>query len=143
VRIEPMPARQLARDAAPGAGKVYLVGAAGRSDLLTVKALRLLESAQVVLHDDLVAPAILALAKQAELVNVASVVGEAHYPGRDSHRMIGLRGRAGAWCGSRAAIRCCLDARLRRCRLWPRRACPVRWFGGFGAFAAAAAAGCH
>jgi uroporphyrin-III C-methyltransferase / precorrin-2 dehydrogenase / sirohydrochlorin ferrochelatase len=45
------------------AGRVYLVGAGpGAPDLLTVKAVRLIESADVILHDDLVPQGILDLA---------------------------------------------------------------------------------
>ena len=59
------------------AGSVYLVGAGpGDPDLLTVKAVRLIESADVILHDDLVPQAILELAtRSAEVVNVGKRCG--------------------------------------------------------------------
>jgi len=58
-------------------GKVYLVGAGpGDPELLTVKALRLLNTAEVVLHDDLVTPEILKLiSPAAEVQNVGKRCG--------------------------------------------------------------------
>jgi uroporphyrin-III C-methyltransferase len=73
--------RQLARTgkepARAQAGHVYLVGAGpGDPELLTVKALRFIESADVLLHDDLVPPAILELAQpHAVVVNVGKRCG--------------------------------------------------------------------
>jgi uroporphyrin-III C-methyltransferase/precorrin-2 dehydrogenase/sirohydrochlorin ferrochelatase len=72
--------RQMARtgrEARAVAGNVYLVGAGpGDPELLTVKAVRLIESANVILHDDLVPQAILDLVKAgSDVVNVGKRCG--------------------------------------------------------------------
>jgi uroporphyrin-III C-methyltransferase len=72
--------KQLARtgrEARAAAGTVYLVGAGpGDPELLTLKAVRLIESADVILHDDLVPEAILNLAKSgADVANVGKRCG--------------------------------------------------------------------
>lgn len=71
-------------------GKVFLVGAGpGNPDLLTVKALRLIESADVILHDDLVPSAILELAAaSAEVVNVGKRCGTKSITQEEIHALM-------------------------------------------------------
>ena len=58
-------------------GKVYIVGAGpGAPDLLTLRAARLIESADIVFHDALVRPETLALALRARLVDVGKRFGK-------------------------------------------------------------------
>lgn len=78
-------------------GKVYLVGAGpGDPDLLTVRARNLLARADVVLHDDLVSTAILAIANsRAEIVNVGKRCGAAGTTQADIHRRMINAARAG------------------------------------------------
>ncbi|HEU5457401.1 MAG TPA: uroporphyrinogen-III C-methyltransferase, partial [Terracidiphilus sp.] len=94
------PTRRLAR--APlteitSPAKAFLVGAGpGDPDLLTVKALRILQSAQVVLHDDLVPEAILRLAPPtAEIVNVGKRCGTKTITQDDINTLLVTHVRAG------------------------------------------------
>ena len=89
--------RQLAqspRDAERG--KVFLVGAGpGDPDLLTVKALRLIQSADVILHDDLVPEPILNLAvSSAETVNVGKRCGAKSITQEEIHALMIEHARA-------------------------------------------------
>jgi uroporphyrin-III C-methyltransferase/precorrin-2 dehydrogenase/sirohydrochlorin ferrochelatase len=70
--------------------KVFLVGAGpGDPELLTVKALRLIQSAEVILHDDLVAPAILELAaSSAEVENVGKRCGTKSITQEEIHALM-------------------------------------------------------
>lgn len=68
---------QSVQQAGQGFGKVYLVGAGpGAADLLTVRAVRLLSEADVVLHDALVTDDILALCPQARKISVGKRSGQ-------------------------------------------------------------------
>ena len=70
-------------------GKVYLVGAGpGAPDLLTLRAARLLEEADIVLHDALVHPDTLALAKRARLIDVGKRYGKVSTEQRFIHRAL-------------------------------------------------------
>jgi len=79
-------------------GKVFLVGAGpGDPDLLTVKALRLIQSAGVILHDDLVPQAILKLASAcAEVINVGKRCGTKSIAQEEIHALMIAHAAAGS-----------------------------------------------
>ncbi len=76
---------------------VMLVGAGpGDPDLLTVKAARLIGNADLLLHDDLVPPAVLALASpSAEIVNVGKRCGRAGITQPEIHELMIAGARTG------------------------------------------------
>ncbi len=70
-------------------GTVYLVGAGpGDPELLTLKAARLLATADVVLHDDLVPAAVLGLAESALTINVGKRCGKKNVTQEQIHAMM-------------------------------------------------------
>src|SRR5258708_21695148 len=71
-------------------GTVFLVGAGpGDPELLTLKAAKVLRSADVVLHDELVSPEILRLIPpSAELVNVGKRSGQKSTPQEEINRLL-------------------------------------------------------
>lgn len=88
--------RQLARAPQNQRGKVFLVGAGpGDPDLLTVKALRVIQSADVILHDDLVPQPILDLVDPtAEIVNVGKRCGKKNITQEEIHHLMISHARA-------------------------------------------------
>ena len=78
-------------------GKVYLVGAGpGDPGLVTVKGLRILESADVVVHDRLIDKRLLAMAGPgAELIDVGKVPGQAGRKQSDINRHLVSEARTG------------------------------------------------
>jgi len=87
----------LLRQGAGAAGKVWLVGAGpGDPELLTLKALRVLQTADVVVHDGLVSDAIVALAPAAaRRICVAKRKSRHSYPQDEINRMLVAFAREG------------------------------------------------
>ena len=91
-------AAALAAPRAPDAGSVVLVGAGpGDPGLLTLKALRALNEADVILHDRLVSADVMSLARRdAERVSVGKLPGEDHNATQARiHRLMVEHARAG------------------------------------------------
>lgn len=81
----------------PLTGKVYLVGGGpGDPELLTIKAVRLLAAADVVVHDNLVSAAVLAHARpEAERIYVGKKAGNHALPQLDINQLLVDLARAG------------------------------------------------
>lgn len=97
-RAEQALLRQLDTAATSMAGSVALVGAGpGDPDLLTIKALRALQRADVIVHDRLVSPAILERARRdAELIDVGKRIGGDHEATQQrTHQLLLKHARAG------------------------------------------------
>ncbi|MGS1009745.1 siroheme synthase CysG [Achromobacter anxifer] len=91
-------AAALAAPRAPDAGSVVLVGAGpGDPGLLTLKALRALNEADVILHDRLVSGEVMSLARRdAERISVGKLPGEDHNATQARiHRLLVEHARAG------------------------------------------------
>ena len=78
-------------------GKVWLIGAGpGDPGLLTQKALRILEQAQVVIYDRLVGQAVLSLMPQsAELIDVGKRAGNHPVPQDEINRLLAQKAAEG------------------------------------------------
>jgi uroporphyrin-III C-methyltransferase / precorrin-2 dehydrogenase / sirohydrochlorin ferrochelatase len=78
-------------------GRVFLVGAGpGDPDLLTMKAMRLIQSADVILHDDLVPQVVLRLSHpSAEIVNVGKRCGTKNITQEEIHALMVAHAGAG------------------------------------------------
>ncbi|RAO75257.1 siroheme synthase CysG [Dyella jiangningensis] len=102
-RAQPQQAERILLDAlhgdqaAPQAGSVTLVGAGpGHPGLLTLQALRVLNEADVILHDQLVGTEILAMARRdAERIDVGKRCGGRQVPQEQIHRLMLAHAREG------------------------------------------------
>lgn len=96
-RVGPVAQKALRQNASATPGVAHLVGAGpGDPDLLTVKAQRLLADADVVLHDRLVAPAILARGRRdAEFIDVGKTPNGPRVAQSAINRMLIQHVRAG------------------------------------------------
>ena len=124
---------------------MVLVGAGpGDPGLLTLKALRALNEADVIMYDRLVSDDIMALARRdATRVSVGKQPGEDHHATQARIHALLVEHRApdAAWCGSRAATPSSSDAAARNSNTCASTACAMKWCPASRPLACAAYAG--
>jgi siroheme synthase len=114
-------------------GKVYLIGAGpGDPELMTLKGLRCLRAAEMIIYDRLINPALLEEARpEAILISAGKARGCHELVQEDIHRLLILHAQQGRVVARlKGGDPFVLGAEAKKQPRWRRRALPLRWYQG-------------